>query len=515
MKIQKTYKAGLFALMMLFVLPTSLMAADGKWDRMLDALHHNRAAVSHLSKQDRAILEVTIQLKAHRLEQAMSILEDLSEDPLIKQLKVQAGREHLLEVVRRAGGTRSEMNLPAPSEELNKALAEVDARLNTFMQSLQPATSEQTVEQVVAQYKHPAAPTYSAVQDISPTFLEQMTPAKRWTYLLNELQHNKFRVSKHLSKQDKAVLMTAVLLKAGQPAQALKVLDAQPSNDLTKYLKTKATQERIIKAVIRAGGSRREVHLPAASTAMADALASLDARLQAFMHQLNQEKAKPVRVALHSIQVAKKAAVSPRTSNQNIKPATVVEQLADKPQTDAVVDEQPMAEKHASEVRRGAAAPRVLVAKAIPSGVTDEAANAAVNAGQPVSPQVHDAVLQTVEAWRVAWSNQDLDAYFSAYADDYDVTDRFASMHEWKTYKRWVIGKRSAIQVRLELIKVSSYSADQVRVEFLQHFRADSYQSDDLKSLTWKRSGDGWKIIREESMNSRIKKLTGRVGVTM
>jgi len=298
------------------------------------------------------------------------------------------------------------------------------------------------------------------------------------------------------------VLITAVLLKAGKPAQAQKVLEAQPSNDLTKHLKTKASQERIIKAVVRAGGSRKEVRLPAESTAMADALASVDARLQAFMHQLDKEKAKPARVARHSVQVAKKAAVHPKTSIQNTKPATVVVPLADKPQPDAVVNEQQMAEKRASAVGQDTADPKVLVAKAIPSGVTDKAGNAAAdNAGQPVSPQVHDAVLQAVEAWRVAWSNQDLDAYFSAYADDYDVTDRFASMHEWKTYKRWVIGKRSAIQVRLELIKVSSYSADQVRVEFLQHFRADSYQSDDLKTLTLRRSGDGWKIIREESMN--------------
>jgi len=502
MKIQKTHRVSLLALTMLFVLPASLMAADGKWDRMLNALHHNKTAVSQLSKQDRAILEATILLKAHRPDQAMSILEDHSDGALVKQLKVQAAREHLVEAVRRAGGTRSEVNLPAPSEGLNKALAEVEIRLNTFMQSLQTAKSKETIEQVVAQDKHPAAPAHSAVQDISQTFLEKMTPAKRWAYILDVLQRNKLRVSKHLSEQDKAVLIAAVLLKAGQPVQALKVLEAQPSNDLTKHLKTKATQERIIKAVIRAGGSRSEVRLPAESTAMADALASVDARLQAFMHQLNKEKAKPARVARHSVQVAKKAAVSPKTSNQNTKPATVVAQPADKPQPDAVVNEQPMAEKRASEVRRDAADTRVLVAKAIPSGVTDEAGNAAaVNAGQPVSPQVHDAVLQAVEAWRVAWSNRDLDAYFSAYADDYDVTDRFASMDAWKTYKRWVIGKRSAIQVRLELIKVHHISADQVRVEFLQHFRADSYQSDDLKALTLRRSGDGWKIIREESMN--------------
>jgi len=476
MKIQKTHRASLLALTMLFALPASLMASEGKWDRMLNALHHNKAAVSHISKQDRAVLEATILLKVHRPEQAASILEEQSETPLIKQLKVQAAREHLVEVVRRAGGTRGEVKLPAPSEGLKKALADVDARLNTFMQTLAPVKKAEVDQsmQVESRDSHSVSSAHSEVQDISQTFLEQMTPAKRWTYLLNELRHNQLRVSKHLSKQDKAVLITAVLLKAGQSAQALNVLEAQPSGDLTKHLKTKATQERTIKAVIRAGGSRSEVHLPAESAAMTDALASVDARLQAFMHQLDQEKAKPARVVRHTVRVAKKAAVAVKTSNQHSKP---------------------VAEKPVSAVRADVADSKQRVA----SNVSGEAETVA-SVELPVSPEVHAAALQVVEAWRSAWSNRDLDAYFSVYADDFKVNDRFASMDEWKSYKRWVIGKRESIQVLLENIKAYALSNGQVRVEFVQHFQTDGYQSIDLKALTLRQFDGSWKIINEESV---------------
>jgi len=467
MKIQQTHRASLLALTMLFALPASLMAADGKWDRMLDALHHNTAAVSHISKQDRAILEATILLKAHRPEQAASILEKQSETPLIKQLKVQAAREHLVEVVRRAGGTRSEVKLPAPSEGLTKALAEVDARLNSLMQALAPVQQDKAGQpvQLAAGHGHAGSAAQSAqpaVQDISRTFLEKMAPAKRWAYLLNELRHNQLRVSKHLSRQDKAVLITAVLLKAGEPVQALKELETQPSGDLTKYLKTKAKQERIIKAVIRAGGSRSEVRLPAESAAMSDALASVDARLQSFMHQLDQEKARPARVTRHIARAARKTAVSPGPSKQNTKPTAVAQ----------------------------------LVKQPAMAGETEKVADIEL----PVSPELHDAVLQVVEAWRSAWSNRDLDAYFAVYADDFEVNDRFASMDAWKAYKRWVIGKRSSIEVTLDLIQLHHVSADTVRVEFLQHFRADDYESNDLKALTLKRYGSGWKIVSEASI---------------
>ncbi len=106
-------------------------------------------------------------------------------------------------------------------------------------------------------------------------------------------------------------------------------------------------------------------------------------------------------------------------------------------------------------------------------------------------------VLDAVEAWRSAWSDRDLQGYFSAYADGFRPGKRFLSHDAWVRYKRKVIGNKSFIQVRLEDIKVEQMSGDLAKVTFLQHFKADGYASDDRKSLIFEQQQGGWKIIHE------------------
>jgi len=492
MKIQKMHKVSLLVLTMLFGLPASLMAADEKWDRMLDALHHNKAAVSDLSKQDQAVLEAAILLKAHRPEQAMSILEDQSDDPLIKQLKVQAAREHLVEVVRRAGGERSEVNLPAPSEKLNKALAEVDSRLNVLMTRLHVEDTNDAGGQSVQTVNH----------NIS---LTGMVPADRWKYILNTLQNNTSKAAQQLSKRDRAILQIAVLLKTRKPAQALKVLETQHADAQIKHLKIHVSRERIVEAVRKAGGNRSEVHLPDAPAGMVATIAEVNANLQTFVQQLAGEKtmplASPVQVASNDVAVVMEAK---KPLKKKTPPAAAVVKT---PPAISIVQEKPLVRKEAPVDAEAKVLPDVKADAPVSEPVAvrvaqkaEEINSADKASGQALSPEAHEAVLLAVETWRSSWSDRDVDGYFSTYANDFDTTDRFASVEAWKTYKRWVIGKRSSIQVTLERIKVSSLPDDQVRVEFLQHFRADSYQSDDLKALTFRQSDSGWKIIREESI---------------
>ena len=128
--------------------------------------------------------------------------------------------------------------------------------------------------------------------------------------------------------------------------------------------------------------------------------------------------------------------------------------------------------------------------------------------GAPATPPVAEAahitptlpaeaaVLSAVEAWRSAWSRRDINAYFNAYADDFDTGKRFKNIEAWKKYKRLVIGKRAFIRVTLEHIKAVQH-ADGFHVTFTQHFRSDAFDSDDQKELLLKQTPDGWKIIHE------------------
>ncbi len=117
-----------------------------------------------------------------------------------------------------------------------------------------------------------------------------------------------------------------------------------------------------------------------------------------------------------------------------------------------------------------------------------------------IKPDVQSeaGVLDALEAWRKAWSSQDLDAYFSAYAKDFKPNARFHSIAAWKAYKRHVIQNTSFIDVQLENIEVDmSASRDTASIHAFQHFRSNSYTGDDHKTITMKYTPQGWKIVAE------------------
>ncbi len=128
--------------------------------------------------------------------------------------------------------------------------------------------------------------------------------------------------------------------------------------------------------------------------------------------------------------------------------------------------------------------------------------------GQTVSPRVADsagsqgaipAAMAAVQAWRSAWSRQDVPAYFKAYSDTFDVGPRFKTLKQWQHYKQRVISKRAFIRVTLEHIKAQLLPDGEIKIVFLQHFRSDAFNSDDIKELRLKAGRDGWKIVYETS----------------
>jgi len=117
-------------------------------------------------------------------------------------------------------------------------------------------------------------------------------------------------------------------------------------------------------------------------------------------------------------------------------------------------------------------------------------------------PNEEKEILAGLEAWRVAWQGQDLEAYFSTYASDYIPTGRYASLSAWKVYKKQVIVNKSYIKVDLSNIKVELSEDKKVaRVRFKQAFRSNSYNGDDVKVLKLEKRQQGWKIVREASIS--------------
>lgn len=126
----------------------------------------------------------------------------------------------------------------------------------------------------------------------------------------------------------------------------------------------------------------------------------------------------------------------------------------------------------------------------------------------PVQPDraaeqsLENGVLDALEAWRMAWSSQSITDYFAAYAEGFQVPDRFNSVHEWQLYKRRVIGSKSYIDVEISDIHVEFEQGGKLaHVKFFQKFRSNSYNGDSSKVLVMRLDNGTWKILREDSVS--------------
>jgi len=108
-------------------------------------------------------------------------------------------------------------------------------------------------------------------------------------------------------------------------------------------------------------------------------------------------------------------------------------------------------------------------------------------------------VMKAIEAWRIAWSNKDMIAYFAAYSDEFQYGERHASLTKWRDYKTWAMRKRSFIKIDVEHVVMTALAENVMKVELLQHFRSDSLNIDNRKEMLFRKGDAGWEIIYEAS----------------
>ncbi len=161
-------------------------------------------------------------------------------------------------------------------------------------------------------------------------------------------------------------------------------------------------------------------------------------------------------------------------------------------------------------LKQQALTPSIVSAKKAPTTTTSESTQDTSSLSPPVvaNKSTHETaalamtdVLDALEAWRVAWSAQDLPTYFAAYDIAYQPAARFASRQAWQAYKTRVIQNKTFIQVHFEQVEVNMSGQDKrATVLLLQRFRSNSYNGDGHKKITLQYGEHGWKIIAEVSI---------------
>lgn len=150
-----------------------------------------------------------------------------------------------------------------------------------------------------------------------------------------------------------------------------------------------------------------------------------------------------------------------------------------------------------------AAVQAAAVAPAVISAVTPSASKPQITATTPApaeanKPNVIGAdsqVLDAVERWAKAWSNQDIKGYLGSYSKSFDPPGRMSRDTWEKQREERIVGKESIrVVVENPLITISG---DEAVVKFRQGYYSNRLNNVSNKTLVLKAESGSWKIVGE------------------
>ncbi len=142
-----------------------------------------------------------------------------------------------------------------------------------------------------------------------------------------------------------------------------------------------------------------------------------------------------------------------------------------------------------AEMAPAAVAPAAVPPPQVPPPTAPQ--SSATEAADP-SPQL----LEAVQRWAQAWSEQRVDDYLRCYSQGFRPPGEM-SRGDWQALRRTRIARPARIGVRLSAIEVDPVSAERARVSFDQSYRTPSYSDVVRKTLELVREGGAWRILEE------------------
>ena len=122
---------------------------------------------------------------------------------------------------------------------------------------------------------------------------------------------------------------------------------------------------------------------------------------------------------------------------------------------------------------------------------------------QPARPAATNSageVLEAVNNWAKAWSNNDVNGYLGFYAPDFQTPDG-EPRSKWEALRTQRIAKPKKIEVRISSPKVKFIDTNRATVTFRQDYRSPTLKVTGTKTLTMVRGGNRWMIQQERSSN--------------
>jgi len=117
-----------------------------------------------------------------------------------------------------------------------------------------------------------------------------------------------------------------------------------------------------------------------------------------------------------------------------------------------------------------------------------------------ITDSVKDGLIETVEQWAAAWSDQNVPLYLTNYSEDFEAPGR-QSRRNWEELRRTKIKRPGQISLNITYQRLERVDTNVVDVFFRQAYRSNTYIETD-KVLRLRKEDADWKILVESSRRS-------------
>tara|TARA_B100000029_G_C17489765_1_gene928656 strand:+ start:422 stop:1363 length:942 start_codon:yes stop_codon:yes gene_type:complete len=116
-----------------------------------------------------------------------------------------------------------------------------------------------------------------------------------------------------------------------------------------------------------------------------------------------------------------------------------------------------------------------------------------------LTDRVRSDVIETVDLWGAAWSEQNVIKYLSSYSEDFAVPGNL-SRRGWEALRRIRLNRPNYIDLQIAYGRFELIASDTIDVYFRQTYRSNIYRDKTNKRLRLQREEQGWKIVEERSL---------------
>ena len=115
-----------------------------------------------------------------------------------------------------------------------------------------------------------------------------------------------------------------------------------------------------------------------------------------------------------------------------------------------------------------------------------------------ITDSVKAGLIETVDLWAAAWSDQNVPQYIANYSEDFAVPGR-QSRRNWEALRRTRIKRPGHIDLNITYQRFELVDTNIVDVFFRQAYRSNTYSDLTDKALRLRKEGTDWKLLIERS----------------